>query len=701
MRRATAVVILLLAGLCAAPVQAAAPGPAVGEKQPAPATLGCEGLQPATPIPGDLNPDGSRVRTSLDERGRYVPVVFVHGWTSRSTHVPARTGAFSSLMDLSTNRVRPVSVPRSLIGQVQRIPGVEAFTFDYEPWSARWATDDRLGPRLGRAIDCLYDKTGEKVVVVAHSMGGLLTRYAAAQPVDGAPDRSGRISNVITFGSPQNGSAVAQAVVLGLDGAALASRQAALLRLILADCGAQTTRQLATGSLCDWLPGFIRAFDSEAGRGLRLGSKELKALPPFPKGLPVDALAGETDLRVPRAGWFALPWDTDSVPMGDMIVLPSSARSGSTLSRSAACAYQLSAVRGATDQLGLLFQQTSKTDVAAQPLGTFTGPCFHTSLMRTVELTNEVAGLISEDIDSRQVRDLTVEDLRQAPVPSLCEHAAGRLVDGVLPGLDPSEGEVGLVDAQLGDLDGDGKPEGIALLRCTYGGNADYVGVHVYRRGPTYVDRADLEGDRVVQRSRGISYGDVRVVNGLLEVTGYDGDGRGDGTAGPSVVLSKRFALIGDRLVVQRARPPGLSDPITPDGWGSVIVDVTYEVAARNTGWAVDVDAEPDSGCAYVQLEGAPGGVDGMGDDERLYSLDTAEPGVRTSRGVGVGSTEAQVLAAYGPAARRVPNEYVQTDDVVVGRARVLRFQFSDDTGRVVSLHAGEEGWAMLIEGCA
>lgn len=703
MRRTAAAVsgALLVGWLLVAGAASAAPPASKPGKQPAPAALGCDGLRHAPELAGDRNPDGTRVRTARDERGRYVPVVFVHGWTSRSTHTAERTGAFSSPMDLSTNRVRPVSVPRSLIGQVQRIPGAEAFTFDYEQWSARWVTDDHLGPRLGRAIDCLHEKTGEKVIVVGHSMGGLVARFAAAQPVDGAPDRSGRISSVVTFGSPQTGSAVAQGLISGIDVAAQASDQVAMLRLVLADCGAASTRKLATGSLCDWLPAFVRAFDSEAGKGLRAGSAQLKALRPFPRGITVDALAGETDLRVPKVGWFALPWETDSIAMGDMIVMPDSARSGSTTSKGAACSYQLSAVRGATDQLGLLFQQTSRADVAAAPFGALTGPCFHTGLMRTIELTNEVAGLISADIAGRQVRDLTLEDLQRAPVPSLCDHPAGTLVDGVLPGLDPTEGEVGLVDAQLGDLDGDGSPEGIATLRCTYGGNADYIGIHVYRSGPTHLDRADLEGDRVIQRSRGISYGEPRVVDGLLEVSGWDGDGREDTTAGPSVALSKRFKLVGNRLVPQKVRAPRLSDPLTPDGWGPLRVDVPYAEAARVTGWPVDVEAELGPGCAWVIFEGAPGSVGGMGDDERLYSLDTSEPGVVTSRGVGVGSTEAEVLTAYGPAARRERNLYSETEDVVVGGDRVLRFQIHDQTKRVTSLHAGERDWAMLAEGCA
>ena len=49
---------------------------------------------------------------------------------STSTHEESRKGAFSGLIDLSTNQVKKVRVPRSLIGQIQRIPGAAVYTFD-------------------------------------------------------------------------------------------------------------------------------------------------------------------------------------------------------------------------------------------------------------------------------------------------------------------------------------------------------------------------------------------------------------------------------------------------------------------------------------------------------------------------------------------------------------------------------------------
>lgn len=299
---------------------------------------------------------------------------------------------------------------------------------------------------------------------------------------------------------------------------------------------------------------------------------------------------------------------------------------------------------------------------------------------------------------------VTPAQLRSAPVPSLCDHPAGRLVDGRLPGLDPTRGHVALIDSQVADLDGDGRDEGIALLECTYGGNANYVSVHVYRPGPVHAGRADIDGDREIQRSRGVSLQGVHVVDGVLEVTALDGD-TDDPTCCPSVILSRRFALTPTGLTALPARPPGLADPLTPDGWGSIRVGDPYETVALATGWAVDVDGIPDDtveDCTYATFARAPAEMSGIGGDGRLGALATGDPRVRTPAGVGVGSSEAEVLTAYGSAARHVDNIYSDVDDVVVGPpgGRVLRFQLAEDR-RVVYLEAGEEDWALLPEGCA
>lgn len=77
-----------------------------------------------------------------------------------------------------------------------------------------------------------------------------------------------------------------------------------------------------------------------------------------------------------------------------------------------------------------------------------------------------------------QTGGVTPTQLYSAPVPSLCHHPAGRLVNGALPGIPESQGFVALratldkahPDISSGDLNGDGKPDAAATFDCSGGG---------------------------------------------------------------------------------------------------------------------------------------------------------------------------------------------------------------------------------------
>jgi len=392
----TAVLSLLIMVLPSAATAHAQPGD--------PAAIRCPGVQLAPPLhkDPDRNPDGSEVKITPDSRGKFVPVIMIHGWTGRSTHTEKRDGAFSHRIDLSTNQLATVKPDRSLIGQLQRNPGAAVFTFDYHDYSARWIDDPHIGPALGDAIDCLYKASGEKVIIVAHSMGGLAARYALTTTGKAGVDRAAEVSTVITFGTPNTGSLAAMLGAAGADITALMNSQLATLRLVMAACGRLSTASLQTGTLCDRLPEPVRAFDSEAGRALRYRSRQLAALKPFPQNVTVNALAGDATFEIPKLGWFTKPWDTDKVPAGDLIVTTDSAVHGATSDTKAQCTYQLNAVRGATDTAALYFKLAAANDVAQQPLASFSGACFHPNLMRTIQLTNEAAGAVNDDIQSRQ-----------------------------------------------------------------------------------------------------------------------------------------------------------------------------------------------------------------------------------------------------------------------------------------------------------
>lgn len=95
---------------------------------------------------------------------------------------------------------------------------------------------------------------------------------------------------------------------------------------------------------------------------------------------------------------------------------------------------------------------------------------------------------------------VTTKDLYQAPVPSLCEHPAGKLVDGSLPGIPTDRGYVDLLAKSqgasgvlaFGDLTGDGAIDAVAVFDCSQGGVNWPHQIVLYAPGPKILGSIDL-----------------------------------------------------------------------------------------------------------------------------------------------------------------------------------------------------------------
>ena len=122
------------------------------------------------------------------------------------------------------------------------------------------------------------------------------------------------------------------------------------------------------------------------------------------------------------------------------------------------------------------------------------------------------------------VAALKLDDLLSAPVPALCKHEPGNLLNGQLPNQDPRFGHVGVFKKQpaaggdywvaFGDLTGDGVDDGALVTACSAGGVPWPATVQLYSAGPTRlggVDLSDLTHGREVVIGLSIADGVVHV----------------------------------------------------------------------------------------------------------------------------------------------------------------------------------------------
>jgi pimeloyl-ACP methyl ester carboxylesterase len=201
-----------------------------------------------------------------------VPVVFIHGI-------------------ISTPQMWKPTTPGSIAYQAARISGITAWTFNYQPESLDWVTNPAIGPAFASRLACLASTSGHKVIVVAHSMGGLATQYALAQPDPDGGTVGSHVAEVITVGTPYQGSEILTAMQLARLGTAIDPSdyaEAALGEAVLSACAGHTS------GICA-LPAVL---PSKVGTALELNSPAIAQLPPWPAGLPVLDIAGDMGLLI-------------------------------------------------------------------------------------------------------------------------------------------------------------------------------------------------------------------------------------------------------------------------------------------------------------------------------------------------------------------------------------------------------------------
>ena len=143
---------------------------------------------------------------------------------------------------------------------------------------------------------------------------------------------------------------------------------------------------------------------------------------------------------------------------------------------------------------------------------------------------------------------------------------------------------------------------------------------------------------------------------------------------------------------------------LTAQGFDTIRIDA----APADAGYGLADNGAYQDACriyASPRLPGLAVMVDG-GRIRRLtlYTSRAGASPIRTERGIGIGSTEAQVRAAYRPVGEEphkyepAPAKYLNHGEEGVPQA--LRFEIGTD-GKVSEIHAGESPWLSYVESCS
>jgi hypothetical protein len=152
----------------------------------------------------------------------------------------------------------------------------------------------------------------------------------------------------------------------------------------------------------------------------------------------------------------------------------------------------------------------------------------------------------------------------------------------------------------------------------------------------------------------------------------------------------------------------GVSDRparVTPQGYASVRFGMTLSEARAAAGVPLLPPAQisdDERGCYTVFPHGRADGPGYMVVDDRVARIDVRGAQPLADAGVGVGSLESAVLAAYGARAQVSPHKYTAPEGhYVTVDAGDYAIVFETDGTRVTEYRAGRKPEVTWVEGCS
>ena len=172
-----------------------------------------------------------------------------------------------------------------------------------------------------------------------------------------------------------------------------------------------------------------------------------------------------------------------------------------------------------------------------------------------------------------------------------------------------------------------------------------------------------------------------------------------------------RAPVVALLLLLPAAAPALAAQPaLTFDGLPPVRIGMTPKQAeaALHARLAPMQDFESAECWVTSRADGADPGIAYMVEDGRITRIDVWQPGdgppstIRTAAGIGLGSSEAEIAAAYGPG-RVEPHPYLEEGGhlvIVEGRRKGSALVFETAGGHVTGFRAGRHPAVDYSEGC-
>jgi hypothetical protein len=140
---------------------------------------------------------------------------------------------------------------------------------------------------------------------------------------------------------------------------------------------------------------------------------------------------------------------------------------------------------------------------------------------------------------------------------------------------------------------------------------------------------------------------------------------------------------------------------IREDGVGPVKFGMTLAQLSAVLHQELAADERDEQGCFYINPHGHDN-VSFMIIDGHVARVEVGAPGVKTSTGIQVGDSEAQVRKVYGAKMKVTAHTYIDGGHYLTVRSADGRYgvRFETDKGKIMAFYAGNYDAIQYVEGC-